>query len=267
MQSTFSKCRTGTVAAFVLWGASAATAHADLVLFEHGVNVDGVTGTAFDGCGIDCGLDASGFDFATGLGTIRISLSGVGDHNVALYLDHEIHEAENTYFNETGSATGTPDSRAAGDDGDLSWEIDEPGWGWPQDASFEEQTYFGDIWFNLEDTAPGVDWFDNSLFYDWFTDSSVAGPNDVSMALAWQFALLADEIATITFTVQDVLPDAGFFLTQSDPGEENAGVAPLSIYFHAALDIRSASVPEPGTLALLGVGVLGLAMSRRRRAG
>ena len=71
------------------------------------------------------------FDTATGLGTATATVTGAGIHNVLFFLDIEIDEAINTFFNEFGSVIGAP---GAG----LSWEIDEPGFGG-----------FGDIYANF----------------------------------------------------------------------------------------------------------------------
>ncbi len=175
-------------------------------------------------------INGAGFDFSTGLGTITITISGAGSHNIAAFFDHEIDEAINTFFNEYGVVTGAP---AAG----QSWEIDEPGY------------TFGDIYANVLAGA-----LDN-------TNSIPAGsPDDVSMALGWNFVLAAGETASLTFRLTPTAPQGGFYLTQHDP-DSNA-----SIYFSSSLFIRGGgTAPEPASLALVGAALAALAGVRRRK--
>jgi len=109
------------------WSASSA---ADIILFDFGLNIDGDT-TCNEGLGCDtngaadlggiAGVGDSGFNYTTGLGVLSITLTGSGAHYVGLFVDHEIDEPLNTFFNENGNVGGTG---AAG----QSWEIDEPGY-------------------------------------------------------------------------------------------------------------------------------------------
>lgn len=206
------------------WSAQSA---ADIALFESWINVDG-TATTLDDSSVVPGVDGTAFDYVTGLGTISITLTGAGAHSVSLFVDHEMSETVNTFFNEEGAAMGTA---AAG----QSWEIDEPGF------------VFGDI-------------FDN--FLAGALDGSTLGfPEDISMALGWDFVLAIDEIASIDFVLSTVVPTSDFFLTHSDPDT----VGGEYLYFSSTLNISSVSVPEPGTSLLLGVGLLALGFSRLRR--
>lgn len=212
----------------VLAGATAARAAS--TLFEWGFNVGGTLYHMTS----PPGTNASLFDFASGLGTISLTYSpgAAGSYQVIGYFDHEIDEASNTFFNEYGTAVGAP---AAG----QSWEIDEPGF------------VFGDIYGNL--TAGTLD---NS------NGVPSASPDDVSLALGWNFLLAADQYALITFRVTDTVPGAGFYLRQSDPD------SPYDLYLASSLDIRGGGqvVPEPSTLLLLAGGLAGLAAIARRRS-
>ena len=189
-------------------------------------NVDGVISEDFFGDSIP----TTGA-LANGLGTLSLEVTGGGAHNIIGYFDFEIFEDFNTFFNESGSATGSP---AIG----QSWEIDEPGF------------IFGDIVDNVFagslDNANGV---------------AVGFEDDVAIGLGWDFVLLDDDIATIDYVFTDVLPTADFFLTQTDPdlGE--------SIYFYSALDVVSAggppgpqpdpvNVPEPPVMYLILLALL-----------
>jgi len=198
----------------------------EISLFESALNRDGTVTSPPS--------DQSSFDFSTGLGTLEYVLSGAGSHYLGLFLDHGIDESMNTYFNEFGAATGT---LAAG----QSWETDEPGY------------TFGNIYDHLEGQT-----LDNS------NGVPNTAPDDVSMALAWDFVLRLNQTATIGFTVGESAPDSGFYLSQTDPDSS------ATVYFSSLLDIRDlppTAVPDAGsTFASLGLALAGLAAFRRRQS-
>jgi hypothetical protein len=196
-------------------------------LYDFAFNLNGVlTSAAFPG-----GVNGAGLNLATGLGSVQVSLSGAGPHYVAMFVDHEIDEAINTFSNEIATPQGTP---ASG----QTWQVDEPGWA------------NGDIYANLTagalDNAVGVSIFDNTVF-----------PDDVSMALAHGFTLSASESAQLTFTLGLVPPAGGFYLAHTDPDSAS------SIYFSSTLTIA----PEPALawLPLAGAGVFSICSRRRTR--
>lgn len=196
-------------------------------LFEFGINRDGIYSSVVP--------PGSLFDPVTGLGLVQLTFLGAGSHSGILFVDHELSEGVNTFFNELGGVSGVPPVG-------VSWEIDEPGF------------TFGDI-------------FDN--FLSGTLDNSVGTPNpeDVSMAMGWAFDLVGDEVGTLSFLLSDTRPSGGFYLRHWDPdsGEQ--------VFFSSALTIRGGGIVIPegnAVLAGLGLGFVVLA-SRwcllRRSAG
>lgn len=195
-------------------------------LFEYGFNVDGtITSGSAPG-----NVSIAGFDTSTGLGTISATFSSTGTHYFGVYVDHEIDEAVNTFFNEFGSITGTPSPG-------QSWEIDEPGFG----------PVPGNIFGNFVSSA-----LDNAIGF--------LTPEDVAMALGWDFSLLAGEVATISLRVSETPPPSGMYLTQFDPDSD------ASIYLSGQLSIRpQAAIPEPSTFVIM-LGLMVAAVAQRQLA-
>jgi hypothetical protein len=202
---------------------------ADVSLFESAFNSDGVTTNP----GVPAGVDVSGFDYTTGLGTIVAPLTS-GSHFVGLYVDHEIDEAINTFFNEYGAPVN---SRSL----TQSWEIDEPGF------------VFGDIYTHFTGSDASSSLLDN------LNGVPAAAPDDVSMAIGWNVNLGPGETGTVTFVVGETRPTAGFFLEQIDPESS------VAIYFSSTARVNSVGIPDGGgTLAMQLGGLAGLATLRRR---
>ena len=201
-----------------------------LTLYDWGFNIDGSVSNKLNGDSVPAAINQAGFNFATGLGTLSLQISGSGNHFFDAFFDHEIDEAINGFTNESGAANGTA---AAG----QSWEIDEPGW------------VFGDIYGNF--LASGLD----------NTNAIPAGfEDDVSMALGWDFALGVDQTAIISLVLSDIAPTSGFYLSQTDPDSQS------SIYFSSNLTISQGqppTIPEPSVIWLLGMGLLGAAAQSR----
>lgn len=165
---------------------------ANIALFELGILKDEVVVSDVPSGG--------SFDPVTGLGSIMMSFSTPGSHQGGVYVDHELSESLNTFFNELGSVHG---SVPAG----LSWEIDEPGFS----------------------SSPG-DIYDHVLRGSLDNSVGKSGPDDVAMALAWSFALQPGETGSLSFLLSTEQP-SGFHLRHSDPDSGE------SVYFSAALRI------------------------------
>lgn len=194
---------------------------ASISLYEFAVNKDGTTEDTLHPTVLTTGLDTSG------LGTATFSVGSAGDHYLALFVDHEIDEASNTFFNEFGIVHGTRSSS-------LSWQIDDP--------------LYGTIYQNFQEASL------NNV-----NSGTSANGNDVSMALGWNFNLAANQTALISMNLSLTAPSSGFYLEQNDPALK------ASIYFWSTLDISGSpgtTVPEPFTyipdLSILGMlGLIG----------
>lgn len=167
----------------------------------------------------------------TGLGSIYVSVNNAGltpfSNNFLAYFDHEINQTVNGFSDEYGDAVNLLSKPA-----NQSWEIDEPGY------------TFGDIYDNVTINKA----LDN-------TNSVHSGfPDDVSMALGWDFTLGAGESALVTLTVGEHAPASGFYLSQTDSSGD-------AIYYSSGLEIKGGGpvgVPEPSTLLLVVSGLAGL---------
>jgi hypothetical protein len=202
--------------------------HAGYLLIEYAYRLDGVVTTS-----PGSPPPGSVFDTTTGLGTISFTLSGSGPHSAYLFVDHELSEPENTFFNELGNVSAVPPPSG------LSWEIDEPGF------------VFGDIYNNFL-----LGTLDNSI--------GTLLPEDVSMAMGWDFVLGAGQTGLVEFMLGTAEP-AGFYVRHHDPDSGE------SVYFASQLTIRSVPIGVPdrgiGGPFVLAAMAAGLGLWRRVNRG
>jgi hypothetical protein len=209
-------------------------AWSEVVLYDWGFNINGTISLPTDP--LPGSIDASLFDWNQGIGTLSLYYNpgAAGDYSILSFFDHELDQTENTYSNEYGLVSGTPD------DGQV-WEIDEPGW-----------TLYGDI-------------YDHLLAGNLENKNSISELNldDVAMAMGWQFSLQDGEYANITFNLQNDAPTQGFYLAQFDKDSDS------KVFFSSTLNIAGTGpqpptgVPEPGTAGLLIIGLMGMIGMRK----
>jgi hypothetical protein len=143
------------------------------------------------------------------------------------------HDFGDIWYDEDGIANGSPETG-------QSWEIDEPG-------SCGDQCpignlglpYTGDIFENFVSNT-----LDNQVFYASNDNQTLTPPDDVSMAMGWNFPLSPGQEARITFTLSNSVVPTGFHLKQWDT------VSGDDIYFSSA----KAVVPEPISSILFVTG-------------
>lgn len=155
-----------------------------------------------------------------------------------VFLDAEIDEPTNTYFNEYGEVLGITGAGAADADADT-WEIDEPG------------LVFGDIFNHLL----------NGILDD--TNALPSGsPDDVSLTLGFDLGNLAPWATTmVNVHVSedgDTIGSLALVQRDSDPGS-------VTVITVSGQSVVAATVPEPATGLLFGGGLMALLALNRCR--
>ncbi|MBL1276263.1 MAG: hypothetical protein COB30_009250 [Ectothiorhodospiraceae bacterium] len=156
------------------------------------------------------------------------------------FLDAQIDEATNTFFNETASAAGFTLGSGSGDSQPDSFEIDEPGY------------LFGDIFTNLLNGS-----LDN-------TNALLGIEDDVSLALGFDVGtLLSDESILASFEISEI-DNGGLY--QYDAASD------YGFYFLGVVSIidDEIEIPNPSTLFLMSIGFLaigGVKAGKHKRMG
>jgi len=218
----------------------AALATTSSVLSDYGFNVDGTKYWNDFGGGftpsLPSSVNTSSFDLSTGLGTVTATINGVGNHYFLALFNHDLGS---DYTSQSGLTSGTAATVPV-----QSWQIGDADNG------------NGAIYTNFKANTLS-DTIDNNP-YD--PANSVIGI-DLAMAMGWNFTLLADQSAYLTFSVSDLDPPS-FQLIQTNPDPVE------SLYFSSDLRIGEtgpSTVPEPSTIVLFGSAIAGLGIYMRRR--
>jgi len=152
------------------------------------------------------------------------------------FLDAEIDEPSNTYFNESGDVSSLVLGSGSSDSLADSWGIGDP--------------FFDDIFQNLLDaTLTNV----NTV--------PAGAESDVSMALGFDIGMLnVGESFGVSFDI--ALTDNGG-LMQFD--KDSGGGQGFGFFFNGTRQDLTTPVPAPTTLSLLGLGLLGFRLFSKRK--
>ena len=212
----------------------ASTASATPVLYDWSANINGAT---FNPPALPGSVDSTGFDFATGLGTMTMTFAA-GTHYGGVYLNIYFDSGLGFVSDAYGAVGGAASSLE-------SYQLADPN--------------LGQLWLNFVNNA--LDGTNTVSTY------SPPGPPpgaccDVGLALIRRVTVNAGNTGSLTFVIGTSQPSSGFFLmeTSHDSGE----TVYLSESFTQSEGPQPA-IPEPATWLLMSSGVVLLALSRRKK--